>query len=182
MLHSRAEHMDIRLFSGPKAECELSCRAPASALIGVQSDSVSIQENHFVAEMAVHVGPVIWNGILGCHFCPRRSDSVAVRVCHQRVPGRIVPWALVSPTEAVRTGLYKEWAVEILEQAVQTAQELELAAGDLTFSEAAYGEVGGDVRVFRALARVLVCALVTKPSGRDAAWLRTTAMASLQLV
>jgi len=59
MNHAHGENMDVRLIRGAQSDCELVCSSPLSAFLDRAGTTKDIPESHVVAELAVHVGPVI---------------------------------------------------------------------------------------------------------------------------
>ena len=107
-------------------------------------------------ELFLPVGPRAYYGGLGAILLPEATGKLRVRVAVSSDKGQRFEEALTGKLDTVYKGLPREYGQGILEGVMQFNEMQTLGSGTLSFSSAAYGEIGSSVRFFQLISRVVI--------------------------
>lgn len=124
------------------------------------------QHERLISKVAVEIlipGGLNQYGILGAEIkSPCISGELLVKVMSSDKLGRELSWALASRLDNIFTGLPTEYAVAVLEKAVESPIIQQIGEGVLEFRYAAHGVVGSSINVFKRLCSVTLELLCQK--------------------
>lgn len=112
-------------------------------------------------------------GLLGATFRRASTDELKVQVATSSYNGPALENSLAHRVDDVRKGLVEEFARAVMDAFRRTDPQVPpLPPGRLLFDRAAQGMVGSCQVIFRELARLVVCVMVTDLSVQPTEQLR----------